>query len=105
MHRGDGHAHGGLIFVGITDQDRDIVGVPREAIAHVADVLATHLESPDWTPEMVEVPLGDDKPDRYVLVIRINRDAAPRPVFVQGRAAGIVGAGPDARFDPTGDSR
>jgi hypothetical protein len=79
------NAQGGLIFVGITDQARDIVGVPREAMAYVADVLATHLESPDWTPEMIEVPLGEDKPDRYVLVIRINRDTAPRPVFVQGR--------------------
>jgi hypothetical protein len=79
------NAHGGLIFVGITDQERDIVGVPREAMAHVADVLATHLESPDWAPEMIEIPLGDDKPDRYVLVIRINRDTAPRPVFVQRR--------------------
>jgi hypothetical protein len=45
------NAQGGLIFVGITDQGRDIVGVPRETIAHVADVLATHLESPNWTPE------------------------------------------------------
>jgi hypothetical protein len=79
------NAQGGLIFVGITDQGRDIVGVPRETMAHVADVLATHLESPDWMPEMIEVPLGDDKPDRYVLVIRVNRDIAPRPVFVQGR--------------------
>jgi hypothetical protein len=74
--------HGGLILVGVTDQDRRIVGVPREAMAHVADVLATHLESPDWQPEMIEVPL-DDNPGRYVLVLRINRDAAPRPVFVQ----------------------
>ena len=79
------NAQGGLIFVGITDQGRDIVGVPREAMAHVADVLATHLESPDWAPEMIEVPLGDDKPGRYILVIRVNRDTAPRPVFVQGR--------------------
>jgi predicted HTH transcriptional regulator len=79
------NAQGGLIFVGINDQDREIVGVPREAMAHVADVLATHLESPDRTPEMIEVPLGDDKPGRYVLVIRINRDTAPRPVFVQER--------------------
>lgn len=37
------NAYGGLIFVGITDQGRDIVGVPREAMAHAADVLATHL--------------------------------------------------------------
>ncbi len=52
------NAQGGLIFVGITDQGRDIVGVPREAMAHVADVLATHPESPDWTPEMIEVRSG-----------------------------------------------
>ena len=79
------NAQGGLIFVGITDQGRDSVGVPRETMAHVADVLATHLESPHWTPEMIEVPLGDDKPDRYVLVMTVNRDTALRPVFVQGR--------------------
>ena len=79
------NAHGGLIFVGVADQARDFLGVPREAMSHVADVLATHLESPDWAPEMIEVPLGDDKPGRYVLVLRISRDTAPRPVFIQGR--------------------
>lgn len=67
--------HGGLIL-GVTDQDRRIVGVPREAMAHVADVLATHLESPRWQPEMIEVPLGDGS-DRYVLVLRVNADTAP----------------------------
>jgi len=77
------NTHGGLILVGITDQKREIVGVPREAMAHVADVLATHLESPDWPIELIEVPLGDERPDRFVLVIRINRETAPRPVFVQ----------------------
>jgi hypothetical protein len=30
------NTHGGLILVGITDQEREIVGVPREAIAHIA---------------------------------------------------------------------
>jgi hypothetical protein len=74
--------HGGLIVVGVTDQDRRIVGVPREAMAHVADALATHLESPDWHPEIIEVPL-DDGSGRYVLVLRVNADTAPRPVFVQ----------------------
>jgi hypothetical protein len=79
------NAYGGLILVGVTDQERDIVGVPREAVAHVAGVFATHLESPDWQPEMIEVPLGAERPGRYVLVIRIDRDTAPRPVFVQRR--------------------
>jgi Schlafen, AlbA_2 len=74
--------HGGLILIGITDQDRKMAGVPREAIAYVADALATHLESPEWQPEMIEVPL-DDGSGRYVLVLRVNADTAPRPVFVQ----------------------
>jgi hypothetical protein len=74
--------HGGLILIGVTDQDRQIVGVPREAMEHVADVLATHLESPHWQPEMFEVPL-DDGSGRYVLVLRVNAETAPRPVFVQ----------------------
>jgi predicted HTH transcriptional regulator len=30
------NAHGGLIFVGITDTDRKIVGVKTETMAHVA---------------------------------------------------------------------
>jgi hypothetical protein len=33
------NAHGGLIFVGITDIDRKIVGVKTETMAHVADRL------------------------------------------------------------------
>ena len=64
-------------------KEREIVGVPREVMAYVADVLATHLESPDWEPEMIEVPIGEEHPGRYVLVLRINKDIAPRPVFVQ----------------------
>jgi hypothetical protein len=77
------NAQGGLIFVGITDGERKIVGVDREAMARIADVFATRLESPDWQPQMFEVPLGDDNPGRYVIVIRVNRDEAPRPVFVE----------------------
>jgi hypothetical protein len=82
------NAYGGLILVGITDLTREIVGVSREAMAHVADGFATHLESPDWQPEMIEVPVGERAPDRYVLVIRINRDIARRPVFVQREGRG-----------------
>jgi hypothetical protein len=47
-------------------------------MAYVADVLATHLESPDWQPAMIEVPL-DDGSGRCVLVLRVNPDATPRP--------------------------
>jgi hypothetical protein len=78
------NTYGGLVLVGITDEDREIVGVPREVIANVASTFATHLDPADWLPDMREVAI-DDKPDRYVLVIRVNRDAVPRPIFVQRR--------------------
>jgi predicted HTH transcriptional regulator len=97
------NAQGGLILVGITDQQRDIVGVPREAMAHVADVLATRLESPDWQSEMIEIPLGEDSPDRYVLVIRINRDEAPRPRIRPEPRRHLLGACPHAGLHPAGN--
>jgi len=85
------NAHGGLIFVGITDTDRKIVGVKTETMAHVADMLATRLDPADWLPEMFEVPLGADRPGKHVLVIRIRRELAPRPVLVQR----TIGSGED----------
>jgi Putative DNA-binding domain len=77
------NAHGGLIFVGITNTEREIVGVKTETMAHIADMLATRLDPADWLPEMFEVPLGDDQPGKHVLVIRIRRELSPRPVLVQ----------------------
>ena len=85
------NAHGGLILVGITDTDRKIVGVKTETMAHVADMLATRLDPADWLPEMFEVPLGDEQPGMHVLVIRIRRELAPRPVLVQR----TIGSGDD----------
>jgi hypothetical protein len=85
------NAHGGLIFVGITDTDRKIVGVKTETMAHVADMLATRLDPADWLPEMFEVPVGEDQPGKHVLVIRIRRELAPRPVLVQR----TIGSGDD----------
>ncbi|MCW2932152.1 MAG: hypothetical protein JWM19_3114 [Actinomycetia bacterium] len=82
------NAHGGLVLVGITDADRKIVGVKIETLAHVADMLATRLDPGDWLPEMFEVPIGEDQPGKYVLVIRIRADTAPRPVMVQRTGAG-----------------
>ena len=78
------NTYGGLVLVGIADGDREIVGVPREVITNVASTFATHLDPADWLPDMREVAI-DDKPGMYVLVIRVNRDAAPRPIFVQRR--------------------
>jgi hypothetical protein len=77
------NAHGGLIFVGITDSDHKLVGVKAETMHHVADMLAARLDPADWLPEMFEVPLGPDEPGKFILVIRIRRETAPRPVLVQ----------------------
>jgi hypothetical protein len=79
------NAEGGLILVGVTDQDREIVGVPREAMAYVADVLATRLQSPDWQPQMIEVALEEDKPGRYVLVLQVNRTQLPARCSSRGK--------------------
>jgi hypothetical protein len=32
---------------------------------------------------MIELPLGESEPGKYILVLRINPDTAARPVFVQ----------------------
>jgi len=85
------NAHGGLIFVGITDTDHEIVGVKTETMAHVADMLATRLDPADWLPEMFEVPLGEERSGKHILVIRIRREVAPRPVLVQR----TIGSGQD----------
>jgi hypothetical protein len=77
------NAQGGLVLVGITDTDHKLVGVKAETMHHVADMLSTRLDPADWLPEIFEVPLGDDQPDRYILVIRVRRDLARRPVLVQ----------------------
>src|SRR5215472_5214080 len=55
------NTHGGLILVGITDDDRDIVGVPKEVIGNIAGVLADRLDPAGWLTDMFEVPVGDQQ--------------------------------------------
>jgi hypothetical protein len=50
------NAHGGLIFVGITDTGRELVGVKTETMAHVADMLATRLDRPTGYPRCSRSP-------------------------------------------------
>jgi hypothetical protein len=65
--------------------------VKAETMAHIADTLGTRLDPADWLPEMFEVPLGPDQPGKHILVIRIRREIAPRPVLVQR----TIGSGED----------
>jgi hypothetical protein len=71
------NASASLVLAGITDTDREVVGVKVETLAHVADMLATRLDPADWLPEMFEVAIGDSAPGHYVLVILI-RPSSPR---------------------------
>ena len=76
------NTYGGLIIVGITDKEREFVGVSREAIAHVVDGLAARLAVQSWTPDTFEVKL-DDSSEKYLVVVRIDQATSPRPVFVE----------------------
>src|ERR1035437_6012422 len=51
------NTYGGLVLVGITDKEREIVEVSREVIANVATTFATHVDPADWLPDMFEVAL------------------------------------------------
>jgi len=72
------NGYGGLIFVGITDSDHELVGVKAETMHHVADMLTARLDPADWLPEMFEVPLGAGHPWKFILVLRIRRETCPR---------------------------
>jgi hypothetical protein len=57
------NSHGCLVLVGITDTDREIVGVKTETLSHVADMPVTRLDPADWLSEMFEVPWAMTIPD------------------------------------------
>jgi hypothetical protein len=82
--------YGGLIFVGITDTEHDVVGVKRETLTHLADQLTQRLDPADYLPEMFEVDIPG-QPGNCIVVIRVRAENAPRPVLVQR----TIGSGND----------
>lgn len=61
-----------------------LVGVPEEAIVKIVSSCHQKLEPP-WQPEIIPVPLHDGS-DRFILVIRVDPEHAPRPVLLDSAA-------------------
>jgi hypothetical protein len=76
---------GGVILVGVKDKDATgedrIVGVPKSE----HDALASNLHAliPEAMPEIIPVAMPDGQ--RLVLVLRVDADAVPHPVMVNGK--------------------
>lgn len=80
------NSYGGLILVGVTDkvQPDRLVGVPEDTALKIVSTCHQKLEPP-WQPEIIQVPLSESS-DRFVLVVRVDPDLAPRPVLLDGAA-------------------
>lgn len=81
------NTYGGIILVGVADQasaDR-IVGVTAATVTQIINACHDAIEPP-WEPEVIPVPVGAAPVDRYVLVVRIDAQRAPRPLLVNGAA-------------------
>jgi Schlafen, AlbA_2 len=81
-----GNSYGGLILVGVTDQQQAnrLVGVPEETVVQIVNACHDKLEPP-WEPEIIPVAL-DGGGQSYVLVVRVDHSRAPRPLLIDGHA-------------------
>lgn len=79
------NADGGVVLVGVKDKgatgEARIVGVPRQSHDSVASSL--HSLIPDSLPALIAVAIPGT--DRLVLVLRVDADAVPHPVVVNGK--------------------
>lgn len=81
------NAYGGIILVGVTDEasaDR-IVGVTAATVTQIVNACHDAIEPP-WEPEIIPVAVEPAPADRYVLVVRIDPQRAPRPLLMNGAA-------------------
>lgn len=82
------NTYGGLVLAGVPHRGKDgkelpgtPIGVPLADRQRMLDRMA-NMYSPPYTPEVIPVAVGGD---RYVLVVRVDSDRAPRPIMYQGR--------------------
>jgi hypothetical protein len=82
------NSYGGLILVGVVDARNTIadrvIGVSGETVTQIANGCHNQLEPP-WQPEIIPIALPAEQ-DKFVLVVRVDRDRAPRPILIDGRA-------------------
>lgn len=80
-----GNTDGGIILVGVKDRDATgedrIVGVPKSGYDSVARSLYSYI--PEAMPEIIPVAIPGS--DQLVLVLRVDADAVPHPVVVNGK--------------------
>ncbi|MFB7552575.1 helix-turn-helix domain-containing protein [Streptomyces sp. NPDC056154] len=83
------NTYGGLIIVGINDKAEPgterVVGVDAQTtIDQIASTCSAKLDPP-WEPTFITVPFNDDS-GRSVVVIRVDPNAAPRPLLIDLKA-------------------
>jgi hypothetical protein len=65
--------------------DRSVEGVPESEQVSIANACHDVLEPP-WQPEVITIPVPDSQPTKFVLVLRVDPERAPRPILVNGAA-------------------
>lgn len=80
------NSYGGIILVGVTDQQQPnrLPGVPDAAVVQIVNACQDKLEPP-WEPEIIPVRL-DPGGTSYILVVRVDPAQAPRPLLIDGVA-------------------
>jgi len=78
------NTYGGIVLVGVAEGGANrLVGVQEDTITRIVN--ACHGLEPPWQPEIVPVQLPD-RPDTFILVVRIDSAQAPRPLLQRGAA-------------------
>ena len=92
------NSYGGIILVGVTDQQQPnrLQGVPDTAVVKIVNACHDRLEPP-WEPEIIPVQLAPGG-SAYILVVRIDPARVPRPLLIDG-AAPIRLQGRNAKAD------
>ncbi|MEW2615002.1 ATP-binding protein [Streptomyces sp. NPDC047880] len=83
------NTYGGMILVGVNDRAEPgaerVVGVDaQQTIDKIASTCSEKLDPP-WEPTFFTVPFDDDS-GRSVVVIRVDPNAAPRPLLIDLKA-------------------
>ncbi|MEW2623579.1 ATP-binding protein [Streptomyces sp. NPDC048106] len=80
------NTYGGLILIGVDARQSDknlpgpLVGVKAIDKDRLVSKMATTFDPPGWTPDVIPVTVDD----KLLLVVRIDPDTVPRPLFHQG---------------------
>ncbi|MFH9768160.1 helix-turn-helix domain-containing protein [Streptomyces microflavus] len=80
------NTHGGVVLIGVDAHPKDknlpgdLVGVKPMDKDRLVSKMATTLDPPWWTPDVIPVTVDS----KLLLVVRVDPDGAPRPLLHQG---------------------